>query len=254
METHLIIIPSYNTGEILKPTVEAAVQTWGHTWVVIDGSTDDSSSSLDLLCADYPNLRILKLAENQGKGAAVLHGARLAAKEGYTHILTMDADGQHPTEAILPALERSRTSPEAVIMGQPIFGDDVPLERFYFRKLNNFWTAVETLGAGLGDTLFGMRVYPLDPFVDVMEKTAYARGFDFDPEISVRLVWAGFQPIQLKIPVRYLQSEEGGVSHFHYVRDNMKLIFLHLRLLWRWITGGAYKSFRNKRRWRSQSS
>ena len=56
------------------------------------------------------------------------------------------------------------------------------------------------------------------------------RRFDFDPEAAVRLCWRGVPPINLPAPVRYLSAAEGGVSHFHYGRDNLLLTWMHLRL------------------------
>jgi hypothetical protein len=57
------------------------------------------------------------------------------------------------------------------------------------------------------------------------------RRFDFDVEAAVKLVWAGLAPINQPAPVRYLRPEEGGVSHFRYVRDNALLTWMHVRLM-----------------------
>ena len=57
------------------------------------------------------------------------------------------------------------------------------------------------------------------------------RRFDFDVEAVVRLSWRGVPAINLPAPVIYLRPEEGGVSHFHYVRDNVLLTWMHARLL-----------------------
>ena len=127
------------------------------------------------------------------------------------------------------ALSASR--PDAVVMGRPVFGPEVPLERLKGRKLTIFWTDLETLWCGLGDTLFGMRVYPVSGLIAAFSQTPFARGYDFDPEIAVRLCWLGHPPVQLDAPVRYFKKSEGGVSHFNYLRDNIKLTFLHFRLV-----------------------
>ena len=227
----VILMPSYNTGPLLREVVGEVLETPYSLWLVVDGSTDGSHEPVKAAFASRPRFRILESSRNQGKGAVLLEAAREAAQAGYTHILTMDADGQHPVAAIPQLLEAAQSRPEALIMGKPVFGKDVPLSRLHGRKLTNWWTDLETGGCGLGDTLFGMRVYPLKAFLRAFSQTSHARGFDFDPEIAVRLVWLGLEPIQIPVPVRYIPREQGGVSHFHYLRDNLKLTWLHFRLV-----------------------
>jgi len=136
-------------------------------------------------------------------------------------------------------------------MGQPVFGKEAPAARVHGRKLTSFWTNLETLWCGLGDTLFGMRVYPLTPFLAAFGQTPFARGFDFDPEIAVRLAWLGCRPVRVPVEVRYLATEEGGVSHFHYLRDNIKLTLLHFRLVPEFLLLRLVPFLLRKRRWPS---
>src|SRR6185369_209380 len=97
---HLVLIPSFNTGPKLFETVAAARAQWPVVWVVIDGSTDGTGEQLQKSAAGQSGLRVFVLPRNQGKGAAVLHGLREAQARGFTHALTMDADGQHPADLI----------------------------------------------------------------------------------------------------------------------------------------------------------
>ena len=101
--THLVLIPSYNPGPKGVETVSAARAQWNPVWVVVDGSTDGSGEALAAMAQRDPGLRVLTLARNRGKGAAVIHGARIAQAAGYTHVLTMDSDGQHPADQIGPS-------------------------------------------------------------------------------------------------------------------------------------------------------
>jgi len=227
----LVLIPSYNSGGKLIETVRAARAEWPAVWVVIDGSTDGSDAALREAAATDPGLRVLALPRNSGKGAAVLHGMRAALDEGFTHALTMDADGQHPASMIPEFMAASAAAPEAMILGLPRFGEDAPQLRVRGRRISNWWADFETLGMGIGDSLFGFRVYPIAPLVRIMERTRWMRRFDFDPEAAVRLCWAGIRPVNLPAPVRYLRPEEGGVSHFHYGRDNLLLTGMHIRLV-----------------------
>jgi glycosyltransferase involved in cell wall biosynthesis len=228
----LVLIPSYNTGrERLLETVREARAQWQPVWVVIDGSTDGSAEALEAAAARDAGLCVLRLARNQGKGAAVLHGLRAAQAAGYSHALTMDADGQHPAALIPSFMEAARARPEAMILGRPVFDASAPLLRVRGRRISNGWTDLETLGAGVGDSLYGFRVYPVAPLTDVMARQRWMRRFDFDTEAVVRLAWRGIKPINLDAPVRYLRPEEGGVSHFRYGRDNLLLTWMHTRLM-----------------------
>lgn len=229
--THLVLIPSYNTGRLLAETVRAARAQWNPVWVVIDGSTDGSADSLQALSVDDPGLRVFTLPHNQGKGAAVLHGLRAALAAGYTHVLTMDADGQHPAALIPAFMQQSIQRPEAMVLGKPVFDASAPLLRVRGRRVSNGWTNLETLGAGIGDSLFGFRVYPAKDLATVMARQRWMRRFDFDTEAVVRLAWRGVKPINLDAPVKYPRPEDGGVSHFKYGRDNLLLTWMHTRLV-----------------------
>lgn len=231
MPRHLVLIPSYNTGTKLVQTVVDARAQWQPVWVVIDGSTDGGREAMDRLAAEDPGLRVLALPYNLGKGAAVQHGLRLAASEGFTHVLTMDADGQHDAASIAGMMALSCAHPDAMILGVPVFDASAPLVRVLGRRLSNFWVDVETLWGGIGDSLFGFRVYPIAPLLQMFETTRWMRRFDFDPEAAVRLFWLGVRPINHRTPVRYFRQTQGGVSHFRYRRDNLLLAFMHARLV-----------------------
>jgi glycosyltransferase involved in cell wall biosynthesis len=228
--THLVLIPSYNPGPKMDSTVRAALERWAPVWVVVDGSTDHSEHRLSAMAAKDPNLRVSVLPRNSGKGAAVLFGVREARALGFTHVLTMDSDGQHPADSIAPFMQVSISSPAAMVLGKPIFDDSAPGLRVKGRKISNWWANLETLWAGIDDSLFGFRVYPIDPLISVMRRQLWMRRFDFDVEAVVRLCWRGIIPINLPAPVRYFKPEEGGVSHFNYWRDNALLTWMHLRL------------------------
>ncbi len=225
--THLVVIPTYNSGARLLDTVQAARAIWDPVWVVVDGSTDGS----DALLAEAGTSRVIRRARNGGKGAAVLDALRLAAPAGFTHALVMDADGQHPAAQIPAFMAVSRARPDAMVLGVPQFGPDAPALRVGGRRLSNWCTQLETGWAGIGDSLFGFRVYPIGKLLPIMERSSWMRRFDFDPEAAIRLSWAGVPAVNVPAPVRYLRADEGGVSHFRYGRDNLLLTAMHARLM-----------------------
>ncbi len=230
-KTHLLLIPTYNTGPIVLDVVKEALAVWQPVFVVVDGSNDGTAEALQALAASEPHLTVLRHAVNRGKGSAIYTGLKAAEKENFTHILTMDADGQHPVTSIQPFMEVSMQYPWVMVLGEPVFDNNAPAIRVNGRKISNFFGNVETLWAGIHDVLFGFRVYPVKPLFEVMNATPFARRFDFDPEVVVRMAWRDVPAINLPVAVRYLSSEEGGVSHFHYLRDNVLLTWMHIRLI-----------------------
>lgn len=227
-----VLIPSYNTGRLLAPTVEGALRAGFPVLVVIDGSTDNSAGSLDSMIEKNPsNLTVIKLEQNIGKGAAVLRGVQAMSERGFTHVLTMDSDGQHPADYITHFMNRSAKHPGSAILGRPIFSADAPNLRVQGRKISNFFADLETLFWGIEDSLFGMRLYPVADLLAILASTRWGRRFDFEPEMAVRLAWRGVPVMNVGTPVKYLSASEGGVSQFRYLRDNTLLTWMHARLM-----------------------
>jgi len=228
--THLVLIPSYNPGGKVFETVRAARAQWQPVWVVVDGSTDGTAAGLTSLAAADPGLEVLVRQKNRGKGAAVLDGLEEALRRGFTHALVMDSDGQHPAGRIQAFMAASAAQPEAMVLGDPVFDASAPAIRVKGRRISNWWANFETLWAGIHDSLFGFRVYPIAPLVREMGRSMGMRRFDFDVEAAVRLSWRGVPAVNLSAPVRYFSAAEGGVSHFNYWRDNVLLTSMHARL------------------------
>jgi glycosyltransferase involved in cell wall biosynthesis len=229
--TSLVLLPSYNSGPQLIETIRAALAHWRPVWVVIDASTDGSEHEALRLAKTEANLRVIVRVENGGKGAAVLDGLQLALADGFQHCLVMDADGQHPADRIEQFLRLAEENPGTLILGVPLFGPDAPKARVYGRLGGNTFTEIETLWGGIRDSLFGFRVYPVEATVRLMEGIRTARRFDFDTEVAVRLYWQGYRTMNIPVTVRYLTRQEGGVSCFRYLPDNLLLVKTHVRLL-----------------------
>ena len=210
----------------MRATLAAARAAWPSVWLVVDGSTDGSADGL----ADQEGFRIIRRARNGGKGAAVLDGLRAAVRAGFTHVLVMDADGQHPAGEIARFMALSQARPEAMVLGVPRFAANAPRARVWGRRISN--VIVRFLAGGaIEDALFGFRIYPAAPLLHAMEAGSGMRGYDFDAEAVVRLAWAGVPVVSQSAPVTYFSNREGGISHFRYGRDNLRLARMFARLL-----------------------
>jgi glycosyltransferase involved in cell wall biosynthesis len=229
--THGVIIPTYNSGQLLQSTVSSVLKVCDAVIVVVDGSNDDSDKGLEELPQTSGRLWVIRLAVNSGKGGAFLEGARLAITLGWTHAVAFDSDGQHDEADIPRFIQVSKKHPHAMVLGLPIFGEDAPTLRVIGRQVGNWWTQLETLWGGVGDSLFGFRVYPLRDSVAILESIRWGRRYDFDTQLVVRLYWRGYHPINLRTRVRYPARNAGGISHFNYLRDNLLLIAAHISLV-----------------------
>ncbi len=228
---HGIIIPSFNSGPMLATTVRAVLDVWSPVVVVIDGSTDGSQNALRNLADTTPGLDLVTLPTNGGKGSAVLAGLDFAQSHGWTHAAVFDADGQHEAADLPRFMAAARAHPHAVILGRPVFSADAPAVRVLGRRAGNWFANLETWWGGIGDSLFGLRVYPVAPTLEILHSIRGGRRFDFDTQLAVRLYWRGFPPLNLPTRVHYPPADRGGVSHFRYLRDNLLLVRAHAGLL-----------------------
>ena len=226
-----VIIPTYNSGHLLARTVRAVLDAWQPVVVVVDGSTDGSEISVRDLADTEPGLHLVTQPANTGKGAAVLAGLELAHSQGWTHAAVFDADGQHEAGDLPRFMAASRAHPEAMILGRPVFGPDAPALRVVGRRAGNWFAHLETWWGGIDDSLFGLRVYPVAPALEVLRSIRSGRRFDFDTQLAVRLYWCGVPPLNLPTRVHYHPAHRGGISHFDYLRDNLLLARAHAGLL-----------------------
>lgn len=168
---------------------------------------------------------MLRRAQNGGKGAALQDGFLKASRDGYTHALQIDADGQHELNDVQHLLDLSRHAPLALVGGRPIYGEDVPSARKYGRLLTTVWVWINTLSKDIPDAMCGFRLYPLKQVLPILSETG--KRMEFDIEILVRMHWAGVPMKWVPTRVRY---PEDGISHFRMLADNALISAMHTRL------------------------
>lgn len=231
-----VIIPTYNSGPLLEGSVREALNVWKPVIVVVDGSTDGSASAIHALSREVPGLHVIISDTNRGKGTAVLLGLEFAAARDFTHAAVFDADGQHDASDVPLFMEAASANPGSMVLGVPVFDENAPSLRVNGRLVGNWWANLETWWGGVNDSLFGFRVYPVQPSLNVLKSIGSGRRFDFDTQLAVRLYWKGVQPLNIPTRVRYHTCDAGGVSHFRYFRDNALLAWVHTFLFLRSLT------------------
>ena len=222
-----LLIPIYDHGSTIRRVVESLATANLPLVIVNDGSGPDTRATLERIARDFEWVEILSHAENQGKGAALVTGYRAAAERGFSHVIQLDADAQHEAADVHRFLAVAGANPDSLVLGQPIFGDDVPKSRLYGRKLSVGLVWLATLSRVVRDPLCGFRCVPLGPVLHLVGRVSMGRRMDFEPELAVRLVWMGVSVLNVTTRITYYP---GGISHFDVIWDDIRLAWLYTRL------------------------
>lgn len=230
----LVAVPVYNHAPTLRAVVLGLLERHPHVLVVDDGSDDLEPEVL----AGLP-VRMVRHGRNRGKGAAIRTAALEARRQGMSHIVTIDADGQHDPADLPLFLEAVAADPLAVIVGARDFNtENVPGSSRFGRAFSNFWLRVQT-GVILSDVQSGYRAYPLN----VLENLRCTENrYSFEVEVLVRAAWAGFRLREVNIRVHYPPKGE-RVSHFRAFMDNARISLLNTRLTIRAIMPVPHRKF-----------
>lgn len=230
----LVVVPVYNHAATLRNVVQGVLRRHPHVLVVDDGSDAACTGLLDGL-----DVRVTRHDTNRGKGAAIRTGAGEALRLGMTHIITIDADGQHDPDDLELFFAALREDENAILVGARDFDTaNVPKSSRFGRQFSNFWLRVQT-GVILSDVQSGYRAYPLA----VLTRLSFTEDrYSFEVEVLVRAAWAGFRLRDLDIRVYYPPREE-RVSHFDAIKDNVRLSLLNTRLTIRAIMPVPHRTF-----------
>jgi glycosyltransferase involved in cell wall biosynthesis len=220
----LIVIPTYNNQSTLRDIVMRSMQTGLDVLVVNDGSKDggpDQINDLDIHHIDLP--------ENKGKGIAITEAAKWAEENNYTHVITVDADGQHHPEEAVKFVEKIKDNPLSIILGNRNFDEtDTPASSDFGRKFSNFWVKVSA-GVSVKDSQSGYRAYPVEALTKIK---CLSRRYNFEVEILVKGVWAGLAVQSVDTTVVY-DKDTIEASHFRPFVDNARISLTYTYLVTR---------------------
>lgn len=218
------IIPHYNHPKTVLSVAERAKQYLETVWIVDDGSSTEPENFEERAAA--LGVRLIRHERNQGKGAALRTAAAELEKAGFDYMIVIDADGQHNPDELPRFTALLEGNSDCVIVGCRDFDSvEVPGSSRFGRKFSNFWCRLET-GIRCEDTQSGFRAYPVKPFSQLQ---LHCVRYNFEIEILVKLLWAGYKLLEVPISVTY----EKRITHFHPWKDNFRLSLLHSYLVMR---------------------
>lgn len=222
-----VAIAIYEHGDTIARVVESIAPLGLPCFIVDDGSSKPTRDEIDRLALHHTWIEVIRHPRNLGRGSALRTAYRKSAERGMTHVIQIDADGQHDAADIPKFLDAAKRDPGALVLGKPLFDASVPRSRLYGRQLSRAIVWIETLSMAVGDPLCGLRCIPLEPAIRVLSHHPTGDRMDFDPEFVIRLVRAGVPVINVPTHVHYPKD---GLSHFHMVHDNLRLARVYLRL------------------------
>lgn len=227
-----ILIPIYDHAATIAGVVDELAVHRLPCLIVDDGSGNATQAALARLAERHEWLVVDRVETNSGKGAALRRGFRRAYEAGATHVIHLDADGQHEIADVARFIAAIRQEPTALILGKPIFDASAPRARLAARQLSRGIVWLCTLSFAIDDPLCGFRALPLAPTLALLETEELGDRMEFEPGLAVVLYWSGMPVRNLPTRIRY---HAGGISHFDSVRDTARMAKLYARLLARAI-------------------
>ena len=212
------IIPTYNHRKKLGEIISALPE--GVCAIVVD----DGSNPPIMLNSDRAML--FRFEKNCGKAHALKFAFEKSYSMGFTHAITLDADGQHPPSLVPDFISCANANPDSLILGVRDFDNSaIPPARKFMNKFSNFWFWAET-GKHAGDTQCGFRCYPLK---QILSLNMDFGGFVFETELLVKAVWADVDIKEIKIPAIYDDETVAG-SHYRPVVDTFRFTMMNTKL------------------------
>lgn len=214
------VIPVYNQAQTLMSVTRRCCEQISSVLVVDDGSTDTDVKALLAL----EKVTVISHERNQGKGAALQTAFAYAQANGFSHVITLDADAQHDP-ANLPLFEKAvQGNPDAMVLGvRDLRVPNVPKSSQFGRSFSNFWVMLET-GVNCADTQCGYRAYPLKY---ISKLKLIRKRYDFEIEVLVRGLWGGLPIVEVPVKTHYAPADE-RVTHFHKGVDNLRHTHTHV--------------------------
>ena len=221
---YCIIIPAYQAAETLPPLLKYITMQFAENdiFIVDDGSTDQTSDIMN----HYPKIHLIKHSVNRGKGAALQSGFRAAYRLGYQFAVCLDADLQHDPNYISYFIATQKQKHADLVLGVRDFTfRAMPFHRILSNTITSFLISIRT-GRRIHDSQCGYRLLNLK----IVQPFQFSEnGFQFESEVLIKLLLAGFKYTEVKIPTIYCTNH----SSINNVKDTYKFIRLFFKsYLW----------------------
>jgi dolichol-phosphate mannosyltransferase len=227
MSTTLVVIPTYNEKDNVRPIVDRTLLATDddvHVLIVDDNSPDGTGDIADELARGTSRVHVLHRAEKNGLGGAYLEGFAWGLDRGYDKLVEMDADGSHHPE-YLPWMIGLADENDLVLGSRWVRGGEVENWPWYREALSrggNLYSRL-ALGIAVRDATGGFRVFTAEALRRIDLEGIASRGYCFQVDLCWRALEAGLRVVETPIT---FSEREFGVSKMsgNIVRESLLLV------------------------------
>ncbi len=212
-----VVIPAYNASKTIAQVIESISEIFSLNQIIVvdDGSQDDTAK-----IASKCGVSVIQHPKNLGKGAALQTGMRFALENGYAAIITMDADGQHNSQAIPHFLEKINS--DIIIGTRNHTFKSTPFHRFLSNKITSLILSIVS-GQRIHDSQSGFRLIRARV---IRSMPLLTKRYEMESEILIRAGRLGFSIDYVSVNILYSNN---NISHIQPVRDTWRFIILVFR-------------------------
>ncbi len=217
-----VVIPAYNPSGKLASFVERLASLNVRAVIVVNDGSDPGCGPI-FQKLEGGRVVLLEHAANLGKGASLKTDLHYACSnfDGLIGVVTADADGQHLVEDVLKVARSLESQPESLVIGTRTFEGEVPLRSIIGNTCTKVLFRLLT-GKRVSDTQSGLRGIPIR-FVPKL-LAIEANGYEFELEMLLAAKHGNRSIVEQQVRTVYIDSNRS--SHFHVLRDSMKINFV----------------------------
>jgi glycosyltransferase involved in cell wall biosynthesis len=208
-----VLIPAFNEAPHIAKVVEGARQHVAEVVVIDDGSSDGTAE-----IARAAGAICLQLPRNCGKASALRAGIAFARDHNFTHVITLDGDGQHLPEDIPVILRVAEETGADLVIGARFFDRAVMPRSRYFSNTVGSRLASALVGCEIRDSQSGFRLFRLDKLGGARLRS---RCYELEMEILIKMARSGCTIAHA--PVRMIYKDGQARSKMKPVRDTVRV-------------------------------
>jgi len=220
-----IIIPAYNEEKYIEETVKRCLEVLPDVVVIDDGSSDLTNS-----IAKKVGALVLKHKVNKGKGVALRTAFNFALENGFSGIITIDADHQHNVDEIQKFINFLSSSKEDVdiILGNRMKNpENMPWIRYVANKFTS-WLISKRSNTRIPDVQSGFRYISRKVLKNIKTKS---NRFEAEPELLLRASLKGYKIVSIPVSTIYYKN---AISYVHPIKDALMFLKMFVQsFLWK---------------------